>query len=315
MPSSTTLPDERLARQLVAQSFGVQPIEVRRFPTGLMHHVFEATFDICPPVVIRIAASHGHAAMRGAARLSRLLRPRRVPLPTILAENLNPPFPYLILERLPGSDLGEVIGSLEQGSLEAIAAAVVDAQRATAGLQSATKRYGYAISSEEAPCLNWSQVLTTHLERSQKRIAAGGLFDVRETEALSVILRDMDTEIGTVSATPFLHDTTTKNVIVSAAGGFSGIVDVDDLCFGDPRYVVALTHASLLALGVPVYYTDAWMRIAGFSPDRLFQVYVALFLADFMGERGLRFNGNETATNPEFNQRLRRLYLGTLAQL
>ena len=315
MTFSGALPDERLARQLAVQTFGLQPIHMSRFPTGLMHYVYEATFEAHPPVVIRIAAIHGHEAMRGAAQLSRILRPRQVPLPAILAENLNPPFPYLVLERLPGCDMGEIIDNLSQNSLEAIATAVVDAQRATAELQSSTKRYGYAVTSENAPYSNWSQVLTAHLERSQKRIAAAGLFNVCETDALSVILRDMDKEIQATPATPFLHDTTTKNVIVSTDGRFSGIVDVDDLCFGDSRYVVALTRASLLARGTPVYYTDAWMRIAGFSKDRLFQLYVALFLADFMAERGQRFNGNENATNPESDQHLRRLYLDALSQL
>ena len=54
-------------------------------------------------------------------------------------------------------------------------------------------------------------------------------------------------ELDSQPPIPFLHDTTTKNVIVTPEGAFSGIVDVDDLCFGDPRYVVALTLPSLTA--------------------------------------------------------------------
>ncbi len=297
MPSSVTVPDERLARQIAARTLGVQPIDVRRFPTGLMHYVYEATFDGRPPLVIRIAASYGHAAMRGAAQLSRLLRPRGIPLPAILAEGLDDPFPYLVLERLPGTDLNDVVENLSLDSLEGIAVAVIDAQRRTAGLPNPTGRYGYAVSSETAPNSNWSQVLASHLRRSQKQIVAAGLFDVGETEKLATILKEMEGEINAVPATPFLHDTTTKNVLVTSDGRFSGIVDVDDLCFGDPRWTVALTHVALLAWGFRLDYTEAWMRIAGFSDDRLFRVYVALFLVGFTAERG------------------RRLYLDALAQL
>jgi hypothetical protein len=50
-------------------------------------------------------------------------------------------------------------------------------------------------------------------------------------------------EFDRIAPTPFLHDTTTKNVIVTSEGHFSGIVDVDDLCLGDPRYPAALTQA------------------------------------------------------------------------
>ena len=65
-------------------------------------------------------------------------------------------------------------------------------------------------------------------------MASAGLFDIAPRN----ILRD---EIDSIPPTPFLHDATTKNVLVTAKGAFSGIVDVDDLCFGDPRYPAALT--------------------------------------------------------------------------
>jgi hypothetical protein len=58
-------------------------------------------------------------------------------------------------------------------------------------------------------------------------------------------------QLDSLPPIPFLHDTTTKNVIVTPGGTFSGIVDVDDLCFGDTRYVVALTLASLAVSGGP----------------------------------------------------------------
>ena len=281
----------------------------------MMHYVYEATFKGHPPVIIRIAASYGQAAMRGAAHLSRLLRPRGVPLPAILAENLDGPFPYLMLERFPGTDLGDVIGDLSKDNADAIAAAVVAAQRIVAGLPTSAGKYGYAVSCATAPHANWSQVLLAHLERSRKRIAAAGIFDVGEIGALSAVLKDMDEEINSVAATPFLHDTTTKNVIVTPAGQFSGIVDVDDLCFGDPRYTVALTSVALLTRGIALDYTATWMRLAGFANDRLFRVYLALFLADFMSERGTQFNRAEIVTDAAFDQHFHQLYRATLAQL
>ncbi len=315
MPSSITVPDERLARQIAAHTVGVQPADVRRFPTGLMHYVYEATFDDHPPLAVRIAASYGHAAMRGAAQLSRLLRPRGIPLPAILAESLDGAFPYLVLERIPGTDLNDVVGDLPRDSLEGIAAAVVDAQRRTAGLPSSAGKYGYAVSSEAAPHPNWLQFLASRLKRLQEEIVAADRYDVGETEILAAVLTDMKGEINAVPATPFLHDTTTKNVIVTPEGRFSGIVDVDDLCFGDPRWAVALTHVALLAWGFRLDYTEAWMRLAGFSDDRLFRVYVALFFAGFMAERGAKFNRAEPTVDRESDQQSRRLYLDALAQL
>jgi hypothetical protein len=45
---------------------------------------------------------------------------------------------------------------------------------------------------------------------------------------------------------------------------------------GDPRYVVALTLASLTAFGGPTSYVDAWMNSANYRNDRIFRLYVAL---------------------------------------
>lgn len=107
---------------------------------------------------------------------------------------------------------------------------------------------------------------------------------------------------------PFLHDTTTKNVIVSPEGYLTGIVDVDDLCYGDPRYPAALTAAALLNSGGPTDYVSAWLAHAGQARDGLFEFYVATFLLDFMSEHGTRFNGNEVASLAQDRERLARLF-------
>lgn len=107
---------------------------------------------------------------------------------------------------------------------------------------------------------------------------------------------------------PFLHDTTTKNVIVSPEGAFSGIVDVDDLCFGDPRYVTALTLAAVTAFAGPVHYVDAWMSLAGHVDDRIFRLYVAMFLVGFMSEHGQAFNGNQPPSSRADRESLRRIF-------
>jgi hypothetical protein len=71
-------------------------------------------------------------------------------------------------------------------------------------------------------------------------------------------------------AKPFLHDMTTKNVIATETGRFSGIVDIDDLCFGDPRYVIALTLAAVLTSAGPISYVEGRMKNAGFRTTIFF---------------------------------------------
>jgi aminoglycoside phosphotransferase len=312
--TTTDAPDTGLAADLAEAAVGCRPIGIRRFDTGLHHYVFEAVFEDRAPVVVRIAAGHSRSAMAGALKLSRLLRPRGVPLPELIAEDLSGPSSHLVLERLPGTDLGEVIRGLSDSSLEGIAANIAGAQRITADTASAG-RYGYGIDPKDAPYESWSQVLQYNLVRSRKRIATAKLFSQDAVNTVAKLVSDARAELDALPPVPFLHDTTTKNVVVTATGTFSGIVDVDDLCFGDPRYVIGLTLASLAVSGGPVHYIDAWMKSANYRDDRIFRLYVVLFLVDFMSEHGQTFNGNPRSSSTDDRNRLLHIFAERLQRL
>ena len=284
---------------------GCAPAAVQRFTTGARHHVFEIRFKDRPPVVIRIGHPSARAEMTGAVYLSGLLRPRGVPLPAILAEDAQAKRPWLVLERLPGTDLAAVISALSDGQLDRIAARVAQAQ-AIAAQTGTAGRYGYAVRPEQAPHSAWSHVIDAHLARSGRRIASARLFDAGLVDRVQHELTVARDSLDRVAPTPFLHDTTTRNVIVTPDGGFSGIVDVDDLCFGDPRYPAALTLAVLMAQDGPIGYVTAWLRHAGQTDDRVFRFYVSVFLLDLMSEHGQTFNGNEHPSTPAARRSLRR---------
>jgi Ser/Thr protein kinase RdoA (MazF antagonist) len=288
------------------------PLTVRRFDTGLHHYVFEVTVEDREPVVVRIAAEHSRPAMARAHKLSQILRPAGVPLPAIIAEGLEHRFSHLVLARLPGSDLGQVIHRLSDASLEAVAKKVAIAQRTTGNVVLA-RRYGYGAT--DAPHERWSQVLQDNLSRSRKRIAKARLFKQDAVDIVAHMVSEARAELDSFPPIAFLHDTTTKNVIVTPQGAFSGIVDVDDLCFGDPRYVVALTLASLMVTGGPTQYIDAWMKAADYQNDRIFRLYVALFLVDFMSEHGQQFNGNELPSSENRRNKLLRLFVEHLRRI
>ena len=152
-----------------------------------------------------------------------------------------------ILKLSPGlSAVSDSFTPADYAQLDRIAANVARAQ-AIASQTGSAGRYGYAIRPEDAPHSAWSQALDAHLARSRRRIASARLFDVASADIAQRELDAMRDEIDSIPPTPFLHDTTTRNVIVTEEGAFSGIVDVDDLCFGDPRYPAALTLAVLTA--------------------------------------------------------------------
>jgi len=228
-------------------------------------------------------------------------------LPAVIVEGVHHRFSHLAIERLPGNDLGEVICGLSDAKLEVIATKVALAQNITSKTASGT-RYGYGIEPAHAPRERWSHVLLDNLARSRRRIVTAKLFNEDVVDAIASVVSAARVELDALPPVPFLHDTTTKNVIVTPGGSFSGIVDVDDLCFGDPRYVVALTSTSLMASGGSTQYVDAWMNAANYHYDRIFRLYVPLFLVDFMSEHGQEFNGNLLTSSADSRSKLLRIF-------
>lgn len=296
-------PSLELASDIAARVVGRVPISTQRFTTGARHYVVDVAFADHAPVVVRIGYASAHAEIAGAIRLSALLRPRGVALPAILAADAQAKFPWLVLERLQGTDLGAVVLRLSHHQLDQIAAYVAQMQAITAET-GAVGRYGYAVHPEQAPYAEWSQVLRDNLARSRRRMASAGLFDLGLVDAVEARLATLRADVDAIVSTPFLHDTTTRNVIVASDGRFSGIVDVDDLCFGDPRYPAALTLAVMQAYGGPFGYVSDWLRYAGHDDDRVFRLYVLLFLLDLMSEHGLAFNGNAPPSTQDTRTRL-----------
>lgn len=293
---------------------GVDAVEARRFTTGLHHFVYEVTLADGRAVVARLTRPSEAAYMRSAVALSSQLRPLGAPLPELLASDVEAEFPWMLLERLPGRDLGDLVGSLDSKCLRAIADKVTATQAIVAGTPS-SGRYGFAATPQVAPFVRWPELIEADVERSRGRIASAGFFDLMVVERIDRIRSLLSDELDAIPATPFLHDTTTKNVIVTERGEFSGIVDVDDLCFGDPRFMTALTHVALSAHDLPTDYASYLMQAAGWRDDHLYRLYIATIFLGFMSEHGQRFNDNQPDFTPEDRAKLLALYEDALSVL
>lgn len=305
------VPDETTARAIAAAALGWPDARARRFTTGMAWYVYEVQLE-GQMAVVRIGLPAQANSASAIANLWNRLAPLGVPLPQILARGLHDGLPYIVMTRLPGTDLGHVMRRLTPQQLTAIAHSVADAQLATARLGRAS-RFGFSATPEAAPHASWTAAIAASIERSVKRIAANGLFPESVAGPVLKRLEEHRPTLDKIAATPFLHDTTTKNVLVTEAGAFAGIVDVDDLCFGDPRYAPALTKAALLAFGAgPPSYIDPWMARMGLPTDGVFTFYVAELLLNFMSEHGMSFNGNQTQSDPATREHLHKLLIATL---
>lgn len=291
---------------------------IERFTTGLAHFVYDTRLADGRQFVVRLTRPEQASEFAGALYWYERLKPLGIPLPELFYEDVGGTrhgFPVMILERLAGTDLWHVYDRLSDKQKREISAWVVELQRRTATLPHATG-FGYANSYDDPALLpTWRDVLLGSLTRSRRRIESAAVVDVAVVDRVASRLTGFDLYLSRIEPVPFLHDTTTKNVIIDATGTPAGIVDIDSLCFGDPLWTVALTRMALLAHRFDTTYIDHWERHLDLTPTqhRVSLLYTALHCTAFLSELGQPFN-NETAppVDAAYHQHLLEILNGVL---
>jgi aminoglycoside phosphotransferase (APT) family kinase protein len=287
------VPGTQDAAAVVQQVLHTNVAHIERFAQGLAHFVYDVRTADGQNLVVRLTRPAQRWMFEGALYWHQRLVPVGVPLPRLLHADLAETggFPVMIMERLPGADLGVVYPSLPHAEKQRLAHQLVDIQQAVGSLPLGTG-FGHATAYDD-PYLKstWTDVLSSSLQRSRERIAAGGVVDVEHVERVQDLVDAVAAQLAVVEPRCFLDDITTKNVIVHD-GALSGIVDVDMVCFGDSLFNVALTHMALLAQGWDTTYIDAWCAVLELTAEqkRLLNLYTAVFCVDFLGEQGQQFN-------------------------
>jgi aminoglycoside phosphotransferase len=295
--ASIDKPSRQDAAIVVRSRLGLEPAEVRRFLTGLCHYVYSVTASDRQKFVVRIATTSTKRLLAGGIYWNELLRPMGVPLPRILAANLEPSeirFPFVVLEQLPGSDLCQIYQTLTSPEKLEIVSEVVRIREKVSVLPEA-HGFGFAYSYSESPGYrSWKAAVLGILERAQQRMSHSGHPGVAYVARARRALGRYETYFAGVRPVPFLDDTTTKNVLVDQ-GRFTGVVDVDQLCFGDSLLTLGLTKMALHANASDVDYVEHWMNLLGLSKElrQVVDAYTLLFCVDFMSELGQRFNKEE----------------------
>lgn len=299
---------EHDAALAVRAGLHVEARAIERLSVGLCHYVFGVTTDDGRQIVARLATDETRDALAGGVYWHDRLRAVGAPLADLLYADLAPTdgFPYMLLERLPGKDLGLVYERMTSAQRSALAAQIVTLQRAVAGLPRACG-YGFARSYDDPDLrASWLDVVLAEVERSQERIATAGIVPIQHVERVRASVLRIADYLRAVAPVAFLDDTTTKNVLVYQ-GALSGVVDTDCVCYGDPLFTLALTRIALLAHGMDDDYADYWRDLLALTPDqrRALTVYTAVFCLTFMSELGQRFNRD--TPEPADSAYLRRL--------
>lgn len=211
-----------------------------------------------------------------------------------------------------------VYPQLTDDNKQEIAAAIVDAQARTAHLPEASG-FGFATSYAD-PALkrsqNWQQVIIDNLEGSRRQILSIGVVNAGVVDHVLRCIPKLGSYFSEIRPIAFLDDTTTKNVLVYE-GSLSGIVDVDEICFGDPLQTVGLTQMALLALRFDTDYIQHWLDHINATAEKraVVDFYTARNCVGFLSEQGQAFNRDQCTVDEQMIAFLEKTLGKLLSQL
>lgn len=310
------LPNENIAAHVVASMMNEKVLSSSRLATGDQHFVF-AVKTSSSEYVLRMTKETKRSYFISALYWQEKLIPLGVPLAKFIGSDLDgkySQFPALLMMRLPGDDLCNVYSSLTNLDKKNLAGQMVAIQSSTKALPEGLG-FGITSSYEDTPEFkSWYDFLMQRLHLFRDIISKTKIFDASKISEVISIAHQMKEDFLTISATPFLWDASERNVLVYE-GKISGIVDVDEVCFGDPLFVLGLTYSALENDGHDTLYTDYWaeaLQLDKKAKLRL-QFYRLFYIIVFMRKHSMTTANNQKVI---FNvQRLKNMFAQSLKRI
>lgn len=288
---STEKPNTQIASSVVKSMIGEEVISTFRMLTGDQNFVFAVT-TADSEYVIRMTDEGHKQKFQAAIYWQQMLIPLGVPLAEFIQTDLEgkySPFPALLMKRLLGNDLVNVYSDLTDAEKKNLASEIIKIQALVTALPEGP---GFGITDSYAHAhefKTWYEFLMQRLQFFEEQIKNNNVFDSKKVSNVIAIAKNMGDDLKTISATPFLWDASERNVLIHN-GKITGIVDVDELCFGDPLFVIALTSISLELEKKDTIYTDYWAELLNLDQKALMRLgfYKLFYAAAFMRKHSIQ---------------------------
>jgi len=293
-----------LAAHIISK-LNLQYSHIQRFPTGYCHSVY-LVITSSDRYVLRISDLDAKPYYEGSVFWLPQMDGLGLPVPKIIQHGKIDENFYTMLTHIPGQDLGIVYAALSSAEKKAIASRLADYQACVSTLPP-QNYYGYSLGEHDS-C--WQDVIVRLITRAKNRIVENNIFSSGYTDTLLSRMKLFTKYFDKVCPTPFLDDITTKNVLIHN-GQLSGIVDIDEICCGDPFLTLGLTHMALLLNGEKTDYIQYWLTAARATQEQKYceLFYALVFCVDFMGEQGMSFaNGVQVKLNEKKIAQLESIY-------
>ncbi|MFC1975469.1 phosphotransferase family protein [Chloroflexota bacterium] len=273
----------KYVKKIIEDYLDKKVLKVERFSTGLSHFVFDVVTEDEFTCVVRMTTPERKDELEAGLYWQQKLEKVGVFLPTVYRVGQVENYPFAVYERLPGIDLEEIYPTLSTKAKENIAHSVAKIQQKVHQLGP----HHFANSPQ------WSEVLRIILRRSEREILKTGLFDKRYVDCVRTEICKYEDYLMGVRPVAFLYDLNIRNVIVHNEE-ISGIIDIDEVWYGDPLLTIGRGKTILLAMRQDTDYIDYWCQYLDLSEFqvKMVDLYALLYCVRFMGTLGQELNGN-----------------------
>lgn len=295
-----------IALKILKNDLNISPTEITRFPTGFCHCVYYVKTD-ADECVLRVTDSKWH--YDGSVKwLNELVR-FNLPIPKILNHGQYEDNYYTLITYIQGKDLAEVYHTLDDSQKSKLAKEIAKIQKKVSELPTdlIDGSENYSVSA----CV---KNIKNKIERFRKSMEQNKVFDPAVCDNVIDLLDSFGNYLSEIKPAAFLDDISNKNVLIHN-GELAGIVDIDEMCYGDSIEVIGFTKLALLAQNADTKYTDYWLdeMQASIAQRKAVNFYVLLYCIDFMSEQGTVFaNGNFVPINQEKVDLLNKIYQESL---
>lgn len=291
MSNDHKIPSKQDIESVINSMIGEQVLACTRMKTGDQNFVFAVSTSDAE-YILRMTDFNYKYKFEAALAWQKLLLPVGVPLAKFIKTDLDAKFslfPSLLMLRLPGDDLINVYHTLTDNEKRNLAIEMINVQALCKGLPNAAG-FGILDNYDDPKKFNtWYDFLLDRLDFCKEQISTTGIFDIQFALQVIKIAEALKDNFSTVPPQPFLWDASERNVLVEN-GKITGIVDVDELCFGDPLLVIALTSTCLELDDFDTKYTDYWESYLVLEESALMRLnfYKLFYAIAFMRKHSLK---------------------------
>jgi aminoglycoside phosphotransferase (APT) family kinase protein len=284
---------QEIISEIIKKEFNQIPIQIDRIKIGMDNEVYKITL---PEGEFIIRMNKHDSRMKGSEINIPLFTSLEINVPKIIVCDYSQtfvPFSYQIMSKIEGKDLGLVIESMTDDQLKQLAKEVVAIFKKLATIPTNGK-FGWVGVDESRLVDSWAKVMKA--DKIQERNNQTGVVGVDLVNKEKELYEKYVPYFNSVKSVFYFDDMNSKNILITK-GIFSGLVDLDDIMYGDPLEAVGAIKASWYGTHYGDLYTKAIedeMNLAD-EERKIVTAYATLNRILWLSEKGIKFNDNTSS--------------------